>query len=71
MAYAKICDRCKKVYAKNIFVADFGNNRHGTVKGVCVMFEEAGKQDDIRNAYLDLCDDCGKELDNFLAIVEV
>ena len=80
MAYAKICDRCKNVYAKNNFVADFGDNKHGTVKGVCVMFEEtdrkrAGSNHEYtevhKNAYLDLCDDCGKLLNNFLAMIDI
>lgn len=71
MAFAKICDRCKEVYGKNSFIADFGDNKCGTVKGVCIMFEETSKRvegDELRrNAYFDLCDDCSKLLNNFLA----
>jgi hypothetical protein len=67
MAHAKICDRCGNVYGKNKYKADFGDNKYGTVKGVCVMFEETNRGLETRkNAYLDLCDDCIDMLNFFL-----
>lgn len=74
MAYARICDRCGGVYGKNDHRADFGDNKYGTVKGVCVMFEETDRRGGLsvdgieprRNAYLDLCNDCAKQLVDFL-----
>lgn len=66
MAHAKICDRCGGVYGKNEHRADFGDNKYGTVKGVCVMFTEAGTDLNRKNAYLDLCDTCGMLLTEFL-----
>ena len=80
MALARICDRCKEVYGKNNFTADFGENKYGTVKGVCIMFEETDRRnggiyvegvEPRKNAYFDLCDDCSKLLNNFLVEIEV
>lgn len=47
MSYAKVCDCCGNVFAKNTFEADFGDDNQGVVKGICIMFEETDK----RNAY--------------------
>ena len=47
MSYAKICDCCGNTFAKNTFEADFGDDKRGVVRGVCVMFEETDK----RNTY--------------------
>lgn len=66
MAHAKICDRCGNVYGKNELSADFGSNKFGTVKGVCVMFAENNPDLNRKNAYLDLCDDCARMLNLFL-----
>ena len=74
MAYAKICDRCGGVYAKNECKEDFGDDKFGTVKGICVMFEETDRRGGLkvdgieprRNAYMDLCDDCAGMLALFL-----
>lgn len=74
MALARICDRYGGVYAKNEVTADFGTNKYGVVKGVCVMFEETDRRSGIqvdgietrKNAYLDLCDDCASMLTVFL-----
>lgn len=71
MAHAKICDRCGGVYGKNTNNEDFGPQRYGTVKGICVMFEDVNRDDSAvvvngierrRNAYMDLCDDCVKKI---------
>jgi len=64
MAKAKICDRCGTVYGKNDCRADFGGSKYGLVRGVCVMLDDLPL--DGKNAYLDLCDDCGKQLVAFL-----
>ena len=73
MAIAKICDRCAGVYANDEVHADFGDNKFGTIKGVCVMFKEASKdsvqrtfEPPHRNAYLDLCPACSEMLRLFL-----
>lgn len=58
MARAKICDRCGGVYGRNDYTSDFGQHKYGTVKGVCVMFDDVPP--DGKNAYMDLCDDCAK-----------
>lgn len=73
MSYAKICDCCGKVFSKNKFETDFGDDKCGTVRGVCVMFEETDKHNATqntsypyyqkrRNAYFDLCDDCARDV---------
>lgn len=64
MARAKICDRCGAVYGTNYQDANFGPNKNGIVKGVCLMFENL--PDDKKNVYMDLCDDCAKQLITFL-----
>lgn len=64
MAKAKICDRCGHVYGKNNYHAIFDVNKCGTVRGVCVMFEDLPP--DGKNAYMDLCDLCAEKLDLFL-----
>lgn len=64
MARAKICDRCGGVYGRNDYTGDFGPHKYGTVKGVCVMFDDV--LPDGKNAYMDLCDDCAKQLVTFL-----
>lgn len=64
MAKAKICDRCSAVYGKNDYHADFGYGKYGIVRGVCVMMDDLPP--DGKNAYMDLCDDCAKQLVVFL-----
>lgn len=73
MAHAKICDRCGGVYGKNSHMEEFGPDKYGTVKGVCVMFEDTDRDTVAvngvmrrKNAYMDLCDDCAKQLSLFL-----
>lgn len=78
MATAKICDRCGGVYGRNAHYESFNDESYGTVRGVCVMFEETDKfrknnsivVDGIRpmpkNHYVDLCDECSKQLTLFL-----
>lgn len=69
MAKAKICDRCGNVYGKNDYTADFGPRKYGIVKGVCVMYDDVPP--DGKNAYMDLCDDCAKQLTIFLQNKEI
>ena len=64
MARAKICDRCGAVYGRNNYREEFDSTRHGIVRGVCVMLDNADL--DTKNLYMDLCDDCGKMLVTFL-----
>ena len=66
MARAKICDRCGGVYGTNNHTASFGPGKHGIVRGVCVMLDAIDIDDPTKNAYMDLCDDCGKMLTTFL-----
>ena len=70
MAYAKICDRCSGVYAKNDYQESFGPTKYGTIKGACVMFE---KDEDYyrKHHYMDLCDTCSKMLVKFLTDKDV
>lgn len=69
MARVKICDRCGAVYGKNDYHADFGENKYGLVRGVCVMLGTVSL--DGKNAYMDLCDDCGHQLVTFLQYKEI
>lgn len=71
MATARICDRCGGVYGKNTVEVNFGDNKYGVVRGVCVMFAETDKSappcvEPRRNAYMDLCDSCTNKLALFL-----
>ena len=43
MATAKICDRCGGVYGKNTVQESFSEESWGTMRGICVMFEETDK----------------------------
>lgn len=43
MATAKICDRCGNVYGKNTVLESFNEESWGTMRGLCVMFEETDK----------------------------
>lgn len=43
MATAKICDRCGNVYGKNTVLESFDEKSYGTMRGVCVMFEETDR----------------------------
>lgn len=76
MATAKICDRCGNVYGKNTVQESFNEESWGTMRGVCVMFEETDKfrKGEIviagapvrKNHYMDLCDNCTKQISLFL-----
>lgn len=66
MANAKICDRCNRVYPRNKFETEFDTDRCGTVKGICVMFKESSDNQNRKNFYMDLCDDCARSLVAFL-----
>lgn len=43
MANAKICDRCGNVYGKNTILESFSEESFGTLRGLCIMFEETDK----------------------------
>ena len=66
MARATICDRCGAVYGKNVHLTDFGLDKRGIVRGVCVMLDPIDIDTPTKNAYMDLCSDCARKLDEFL-----
>lgn len=72
MANAKICDRCGNVYGKNTVLESFTEESWGTMRGLCVMFEETDKfrKDDVltnrKNYYMDMCDDCCNQISQFI-----
>lgn len=69
MSKAKICDRCGRVYGNNDYCAHFDAYKNGRVRGVCVMFENPDPN--VKNAYLDLCDNCSEQLVTFLKNKEI
>lgn len=77
MATAKICDRCGNVYGKNTVLENFNEESWGTMRGLCVMFEETDKfrknpfiddqsRPDRKNFYMDMCDDCCNQISQFI-----
>lgn len=77
MATAKICDRCGNVYGKNTVLESFNEESWGTMRGLCVMFEETDRfrksnplidepRPDRKNYYMDMCDDCCNQISQFI-----